>query len=270
MAGKKIDSLHAAVKIGILDSGVGGLSVLKEIHAILPESPLLYFGDSAWCPYGTKSAEAICERVFAITDYLISKNVGMIVVACNSATIHAIESLRANYPIPIVGMEPAVKPAAEMSQSGVVAILATEASIAGEKFHRLVDIHARSKGLRLINQPCPKFVELVENGILDGPEADSAVKEIVEPLLHEGADVFVLGCTHYPFLRASIEAALPDEVHLIDTGPAVAKRVKSLLPKAGNGNGEIIIETSGSLEKYKSLLSDLLPDIEYTIRMSGF
>ncbi len=270
MAGKKINLLHAAVKIGILDSGVGGLSVLKEIHAILPGNPILYFGDSSWCPYGTKSAGAICERVFAITDYLLSKEVGMIVVACNSATIHAIESLRANYPIPIVGMEPAVKPAAEMSKSGVVAILATEASIAGEKFHRLVDTHARSKGLRLINQPCPKFVELVENGILDGPKVGSAVQEIVEPLLHEGSDVFVLGCTHYPFLRTSIEAALPDGVHLIDTGPAVAKRVQSLLPGTKNGSAEIIIETSGSQKKYQILLPDLLPGIEYTVRASGF
>lgn len=257
------------MRIGILDSGVGGLSVLREIHALLPGNPLHYFGDSAWCPYGTKSAEAIRDRVFAITDYLLTKDVGMIVVACNSATIHAIESLRANYPIPIVGMEPAVKPAAEMSTSGVVAILATEASIAGEKFHRLIDEHAKPKGVRLINQPCPKFVDLVEKGILDGPEVRAAVQEIVAPLLHEGVDVFVLGCTHYPFLRPMIEEALPDGVQLIDTGPAVAKRIQSLLPSEQNGIGDIVIETSGSQDNYEKLLPGLLPDIDYTIQASG-
>ncbi len=268
MAGEKVTTTPGLIRIGILDSGVGGLSVLKEIHAILPANPLFYFGDSAWCPYGTKSAEAICKRVLSITDYLLSKEVAMIVIACNSATIHAIEMLRANYPIPIVGMEPAVKPAAEMSKSGVVSILATEASIAGEKFHHLVNTHARSKGVTLINQPCPKFVELVEDGILQGPQVDAAVKEITAPLLRQKSDVFVLGCTHYPFLRTAIEAALPDGVQLIDTGPAVARRVKSLLPAVTKTSeaGKIIIETSGAIGKYHQLLPELLPGIKYTLQ----
>ncbi len=245
-------------KIGIIDSGVGGLSVLKEIRALLPAHPIHYIGDSAWCPYGNKSAEVICDRVTQLTDYLLEQEIDILVIACNSATIHAVGTLRATYPIPIVGMEPAVKPASELTESGVVAVLATEASIAGEKFHRLVDRHARPKGVKVITQPCPRFVELVESGILEGSEVDRAVREIVDPLLASKADVFVLGCTHYPFLRSAIEAALPDSVEVIDTGPPVARQVKSFLSSEANGTGEIVLETTGELEVLEALLPGLL------------
>lgn len=249
-------------KIGILDSGVGGLSVLREIHALLPHAELHYVGDSAWCPYGTKSPEVIIERVVAITDYLLSKGVEIIVIACNSATIHAVGSLRATYPIPIVGMEPAVKPAAALTKSGVIGVLATEASIAGEKFHHLVNQHA--SGVNVITRPCPRFVELVEKGILSGSEAEEAVCEALAPLAEAGADVFVLGCTHYPFLRTVVEAEVPAGSHVVDTGPAVAKRVASLLPAnsdSSNNPPEIHIETTGNLEQLNLLLPKLLPGI---------
>jgi glutamate racemase len=158
-------------------------------------------------------------------------------------------------------MEPGVKPAAERTRSGVIGVLATEASLAGEKFHQLVNTHA--SGVRVITRPCPRFVELVEAGILDGPEAEAAVDEALAPLLEAGADVFVLGCTHYPFLRPVIERRLPQGAVVIDTGPAVAKRVASLLPEGrGSGDGGILVETTGPMERLQELLPRLLAGFE--------
>ncbi len=250
------------VKIGLLDSGVGGLSVLREVHRLLPGADLHYVGDSAWCPYGTKSSEVICERVFEVSDYLLSQGAGILVIACNSATIHAVGALRATYPLPVVGMEPAVKPAAELTRSGVIGVLATEASIAGEKFHQLVNTHA--SGVRVITRPCPRFVELVEAGQLTGSEVEAAVDDAVAPLLEAGADVFVLGCTHYPFLRPVIEARLPDGATVVDTGPAVARRVSSLLdpPPPSTPPGSLLVETTGDLDLLQGLLPRLLPDLK--------
>ncbi|MEM6278390.1 MAG: glutamate racemase [Verrucomicrobiota bacterium] len=259
------------MKIGILDSGVGGFSVLREIHELLPGFPIHYVADSSWCPYGNKPGEIIRERVSRIADYLLDAGAEILVIACNSATIHAVGSLRAAYPLPVVGMEPAVKPAAEWTKSGVVGVLATEASIAGEKFHQLVNTHAR--GIRVITKPCPKFVQLVEAGILEGQEVDDAVKDAVTPLLDAGADVLVLGCTHYPFLRTAIEARVPDHVRLIDTGPAVAKRTESFLtssPDLSKEPAEIHIETTGSLEQLNLLLPKLLPEITASTSEAAF
>lgn len=249
------------MKIGLLDSGVGGLSVLREVHRLLPGAELHYLGDSAWCPYGTKSPEVICARVFAIADYLLSQGAGILVIACNSATIHAVGALRATYPIPIVGMEPAVKPAVELTRSGVIGVLATEASIAGEKFHQLVHTHA--SGVRVITRPCPRFVELVEAGHLSGPEVEAAIDEAITPLLEADADVIVLGCTHYPFLRSAIEERLPAGTTVVDTGPAVARQVETLLgyEPPSSARGAIRIETTGSLGILQDLLPQLLPGI---------
>lgn len=251
----------------MLDSGVGGWSVLVEVDRLLPQVPIHYVGDSAWCPYGTKSSEQICERVFALTDYLLAGGATMIVVACNSATIHAVGALRAAYPVPIIGMEPGVKPAAELTVSGIVGVLATEASIAGEKFHQLVHTHAA--GVKVITRTCPRFVELVEEGQLDGPEAEEAVAEALDPLLEAGADVIVLGCTHYPFLRPLIEASLPGGVRLVDTGPAVARRVVQVLggyPAYHDGPRAIRqVETTGDFERLGDLAPRLLPQLPVTL-----
>lgn len=253
------------MKIGLLDSGVGGFSVLREIHELIPGADLHYLADSSWCPYGNKPGDKIRERVSGIADHLLEAGAEILVIACNSATIHAVGSLRATFPLPVVGMEPAVKPAAEMTQSGVVGVLATEASIAGEKFHQLVNTHAQ--GVRIITRPCPRFVELVEAGTLEGATVDSAIDDAIAPLLDTGADVLVLGCTHYPFLRPAIENRLPNGVSLIDTGPAVAKRVSSFLPELSDLSKEpteIHIETTGSLEHLNLLLPKLLPGIQAT------
>lgn len=220
-------------------------------------------GDSAWCPYGTKSPGEIQSRVFRIADYLLDRGAEILVIACNSATIHAVGALRAVYPLPVVGMEPGVKPAAERTRSGVVGVLATEASLAGEKFHQLVSVHAR--GVRVITRPCPRFVDLVEDGLLEGPEPEAAVDEALAPLVDAGADVFVLGCTHYPFLRPVIEKRIPRGAEIVDTGAAVARRVASLLPGIPpGGRGTVLIETTGPAGRLSQLLPKLLPEMVAT------
>lgn len=243
--------------------------MLREIRLLMPEASLHYVGDSAWCPYGTKGPALIRRRVFDIADYLLARGAEILVLACNSATIQAAGALREDYPLPVVGMEPGVKPAAHRTRSGVVGVLATEASLAGEKFHQLLSVHAR--GIRVITRPCPRFVELVEAGVLDGPEAEAAVDEALAPLLAADADVLVLGCTHYPFLRPVIERRLPQGVAVVDTGPAVARRVESLLrAKQAEAAGErpaeaapapVLVETTGSLERLDRLLPRLLPGV---------
>jgi glutamate racemase len=213
-------------KIGVFDSGLGGLSVLRELVAALPQADFLYVSDAGHCPYGGKRAAEITDRAEAITDFLLAQGAKLIVVACNTATIAAIESLRATYAVSFVGMEPAVKPAAALTQSGVVGVLATGAALAGEKLHALIERHAA--GVRVLTQPCPGLVERVEAGAIDTPETRTLVRRYTAPLLAQGADVLVLGCTHYPFLRTVIQQEVGSAVTLLDTGAAVARRAATL------------------------------------------
>lgn len=246
--------------IGILDSGLGGLSVFNEVRKLMPDESILYFGDSAWCPYGARTTEEIQHRVFKVTDFLLEHGCKIIVIACNSATISAVEALRATYPVPFVGMEPGVKPAAAKTQTGTIGVLATEASLAGEKFHRLVSAHG--EGLRIITRPCPQFVNLVEDGELHGDTAQKIVEEETIPLIEAGADVLVLGCTHYPFLRPLIQKVAGSDVKILDTGAAVARHTKSLLESSPSvpSVSKHQIFTTGSLSKLESLFPTLCPD----------
>lgn len=244
--------------IGILDSGVGGLSVMREIRAQLPEQSLTYVGDTAWCPYGNKDFSEIRNRTFALSDFLISKGAEIIVIACNSATIVAIEALRSRYCIPFVGMEPGVKPASELTQTGTIGVLATEASLAGEKFHSLVATHA--KDLRVITQPCPKFVEFVERGILEGDDVDRAIDEYTSSILAANADVFILGCSHYSFLRPALEARLPDHIQFIDTGSAIARRVSQQSLSTPEQNA-INLLTTGDPKEFSRLCKILISEL---------
>lgn len=221
----------SAAPIGVFDSGVGGISVLREIRRLLPAEDLLYYADSGHCPYGGKSREQIQARAVAITDFFMARGAKLIVVACNTATIAAVEQLRATYPIPFVGMEPAVKPAVAQTRSGVVGVLATGAALAGEKFHKLLADHARD--VRVITQPCPGLVEQVEAGALDDPDTRALVQRYTTPLLATGADVIVLGCTHYPFLRPLIQHVAGPGVTLLDTGAAVARQTLRVLEREG-------------------------------------
>ncbi len=245
--------------IGILDSGVGGLSVLREIRSLLPQTAVTYIGDNAWCPYGNKTHPQILQRTVALTDFLIAQGAEVIVLACNSATIVAIEFLRAHYPIPFIGMEPGVKPAALLTKSGTIGVLATEASLSGDKFHRLVATHARN--LRVITQPCPKFVELVEQGILTGPEVEAAIDEYTEQMLAAGADVLILGCSHYPFLRPALAARLPANIQFIDTGDAIARRVAQH-PLSLSPDSKARLLTTGQPDQVTHLIHSLTPELQ--------
>lgn len=255
--------------IGIFDSGLGGLSVAREIHARLPGESLLYIADSAWCPYGGRELSQIQQRAHALTDELLAAGVKMIVVACNTATIAAVESLRATYPVSFVGMEPAVKPAVAATRSGVVGVLATGAALSGEKIHQLIALHAN--GVRVITVPCPGLVELVENGALDTPETEVLARTYVEPLLAQGADALVLGCTHYPLLRPLIARIAGPGVALVDTGAAVARQVARILENehlsrsANSGPPTLRARRTGSgdLDSFRLALSRICPDVPF-------
>ncbi len=250
-----------AAPVGVFDSGIGGLSVLRDLRRLMPAEDFLYYADSAYCPYGGQSIAAIQGRAVAITEELLAAGCKLIVVACNTATIAAVEHLRANYPVPFVGMEPAVKPACALTKSGVVGVLATGAALGGEKFHRLVARHAG--GVRVITQPCPGLVECVEAGDLDGGFVHELVTRYVEPLARARADVIVLGCTHYPFLRDAIQVAAGASVELLDTGEAVARQARRVLEReqllnASGAVGRLEWRTSGSPAALAPIVERLL------------
>ena len=214
--------------IGVFDSGMGGLSVWKEIVKALPDESILYYGDGANCPYGSKSPQQIVRLSDEIVRFFIDKGVKLIVVACNTATAGAIDWLRANYDIPFVGMEPAVKPAAQRSASGVIAILATAATLQGTLFRETSERFAGE--VKVLSSIGEGFVELIESGQEDSAEAEEAVRRTIEPLLAQGADHLVLGCTHYPFLTGALKKAIGNRnVTLVDPAPSIARRVAGLL-----------------------------------------
>ncbi len=244
--------------IGIFDSGSGGLSVYREIVKVLPDERYLYFADNAHCPYGEKTAEYIRERARAITDILLGMGADIIVVACNTATAAAIATLREEYPdVPFIGMEPAVKPAALGTRTGVIGVLATAGTLKGSKY-----LKTRGRfedNVRIVEHVGEGFVELVENGILDGPEAYETVKASLQPLLDEGADRIVLGCTHYPFLRPVIEAVAGPEVQVIDPAPAVARQTVRMLEAnaipLGDGPFSVDLYFSGEPESLQRIFA---------------
>ena len=240
--------------IGIFDSGSGGLSVLREIVKILPRERYFYFADNAYCPYGKKSAEEIIARSRTITDFLVSKGAGIIVVACNTATSAAIATLRKEYPMSFIGMEPAVKPAALSSKSGVIGVLATAGTLKGSKY--LISKGKYEKDVRIIENVGEGFVELVESGETGGPHAEQVIRASLQPLLDAGADTIVLGCTHYPFLLETMKAIAPEGTRFIDPAPAVARQLKAVMDSEGineeDGPGVRLLG-SGSLETLQKL-----------------
>ena len=217
--------------IGVLDSGVGGISVLKHIHVLLPHEHLMYVADSKYAPYGNKMPEEITTRCMIIADYLIAQNIKALVVACNTATAAAIDEMRERFDIPIIGMEPAVKPAAEASRNGVIGVLATVGTLKSAQFAALLESYGRN--VKVVTQACVGLVECIERGELDTPETKALVRQYTTPLLAEGADTIVLGCTHYPFVKDAIREIVGAEISLIDTGAAVAKQLKNKLEEKG-------------------------------------
>jgi glutamate racemase len=212
-----------AAPIGVFDSGIGGLSVLRAIRAELPGEALLYVADSAHAPYGERDAEAVGERVDRIAAFLLERGAKAIVIACNTATAMAAARLRAWCPVPVVGIEPAVKPAAALTRSGVIGVLATPATAASEALRRLGERHAR--GIRLVVQPCPGLADRIEQGAGNDAELRAMLERFLAPLQRAGADVIALGCTHYALVAQQVRALVGDTVQLIDPAPAVAREL---------------------------------------------
>ncbi len=221
--------------IGLFDSGVGGLGVLAHVRRELPQADLLYLADQARAPYGTRSLDEVASISEQVTEWLLDQGASTIVIACNTASAAALSRVRQSHPsIPFVGMEPAVKPAAVVTRSGVIGVVATEATFQGELFASVVSRYAA--GVEVITAACPRWVELVEAGITDGDEAEAAVASCLAPVLSGGADVLVLGCTHFPFLQSMVAAVAGPDVVLVDPAPAVALQV-ARVHRDGGGKG---------------------------------
>ena len=223
--------------IGIFDSGAGGLSVFREIRKLLPEQGYIYYSDSAHCPYGEKSKEYIIDRACSITRRLMEMGVEIVVVACNTATAAAISTLRKEFPIKFIGMEPTIKPAAALTKTGVVGVLATAGTLKAEKYLDTREKWAQS--ITVVEHIGEGFVELVEKGQTSGAKAEAVVQNSLVPLLEAGADTIVLGCTHYPFLADTIKkvaaahGADGNSFHLIDPAPAVARHLLEVMEAEG-------------------------------------
>lgn len=213
--------------VGVFDSGVGGISVLNELRAVLPGSDFTYVADQAHCPYGDRPAAQIVDRAAVITDFLVEQGADVVVVACNTATVAAIDVLRSRSSIPLVGTEPPVKPAAAATRMGAVGVLATSRTLDGAKFGRLVETHAA--GARILVQPCPGLADRVEAGDLDGPATRAVLERRLEPFFEAPVDVVVLGSTHYVFLRPLIEALVGDRVTVLDPVAGVVRRTRAVL-----------------------------------------
>ncbi len=210
----------------MFDSGLGGLSVWRELVRLLPEVPVVYAADSGRCPYGSKSEEEIIQYSREITRFLKGQGCGLIVVACNTATAAAIRALRGEFDLPFVGMEPAIKPALTASRSGVVGILATEGTFRGRHFQQAQEKYAQGK--KLLIQVGHGLVEMVEAGTLQGPVVEATLRRYLEPMLEAGADHIVLGCTHYPFLSPVMQQIVGDRAIVVDPAPAVARQASRL------------------------------------------
>lgn len=214
--------------VGIFDSGVGGLTVLRAVHQLLPDEPLLYLADQANVPYGSRSLDEVRQFSHAITSYLLAEGAKLVVVACNTASAAALKYLRKIFPeVPFVGMEPAVKPAAENTRSGVVGVLATPATFQGELYASVVERFG--SGVKLLQHTCPGLVAQIENGQLESEETRHILEDALIPMLAQGIDTVVLGCTHYPFVIPLIQRITGPNVRVIDPSPAVARQVQRLL-----------------------------------------
>ncbi len=252
MRAQPVKTPSANLCIGVLDSGVGGLSVLREIHRLLPGVPTIYYADQAHLPYGVRSSDEIRRYVEAIADFLIAQGAGVIVLACHAASAASLQPLRARTPsIPFVGMEPAVKPAAEATRSGVIGVLTTQATADGALYRRVVARYAAH--IHVITQVAPDLVTMVEQGRHD----EAALHRCIDPLLSAGADQIVLACTHFPFLKADLQRIT--DVPLVDPSAAVARQVGRVLPpevRAATGANRYF--TSGSAEQFRVMLQRLI------------
>lgn len=243
-------------EIGVFDSGVGGLTVLRELRELLPTARLRYVADTAYAPYGNRSPDEIRARSAAIADYLIGQGAELLVVACNTATAHAIEALRARWPgLPFVGTEPGIKPAVAATRNGRIGVLATPATAASARLRALIERHA--DGREVVVQGCPGIVEHIEAGDLDSAMLRALVGEHCAPLRRAGVDTALLGCTHYPLIEPLWRAALGEDAALLRIETAVARRAAGLwIPRSGDA--ALVIETSGQPATMRDWIGQVL------------
>jgi glutamate racemase len=269
---------HRTEPIGVFDSGVGGLSVLRAIRRELPAERIIFLGDQVHVPYGPRSLEEVRRFSERITRFLLDQGAKLIVVACNAASAAALHTLRDLFPqTPFVGMEPAVKPAAERTQSGVVGVLATPATFQGALYASVIERFAN--GVKVLQSTCPGLVEQIENGHLEGDETRSILENALNPMMRQDIDTIVLGCTHYPFVIPLIQSIVGPRVNVIDPAPAVARQVRRLLAA-----GEILapedqlpaanpaavqLYTTGETEKLQKLLPRLLGE-SFPVRQANW
>ena len=248
--------------IGVFDSGVGGLSVLRAMRQLMPEESVIYFGDQGHVPYGPRPMKQVRDFSESITRFLLDQGAKLVVVACNAASAAALHHLREKFPVvPFVGMEPALKPAAEHTQSGRVGVLATPATFQGALYASVLERFAN--GVQVLQHTCPGLVGQIEQGDLEGDKTRMILEEALQPMLEQGIDTVVLGCTHYPFVIPLIERIVGESVRVIDPAPAVAKQAQRLLEARGWNNPneertEILLYTSGEVDSLKSMLPRLL------------
>ena len=222
--------------IGIFDSGIGGTSIWKAIHQLLPNEKTIYLADSKNAPYGQKSKQEIIALSMKNTDFLLEMNCKLIVVACNTATTNAIQELRAKYDVPIIGIEPAIKPAVTHSKTQIIGILATQGTLNSELFNKTTEKYQDTK---IIEQVGHGLVQLIENGDIDSPEMTELLHSYLTPMIEANIDYLVLGCSHYPYLIPQIKKILPDNIQIIDSGEAVAKQTRNILrDKVGFSSAE--------------------------------
>lgn len=243
--------------IGIFDSGLGGLSIWKEVHTLLPNENTYYLADSRHAPYGEKGRDEIIHLSIKNTEYLLEHNCKLIVVACNTATTNAIAHLRATYEVPFIGIEPAIKPAALHTRTGTVGVLATKGTLSSSLFHHTARNHAA--GITIIDQIGAGLVPLIEAGKAQSEEARTLLRKYIKPMLEAGVDQIVLGCTHYPFLMPLLKDLLPDHINVLDCSAAVARQTKRVLEEKqllnpGTAPGVHRFYTNKSL----SILQDML------------
>jgi glutamate racemase len=246
--------------IGIFDSGLGGITIFKEIHAILPKENIIYLADSKNAPYGKKSKERIIELSIKNTEFLLKKGCKLIVVACNTASTNAVKTLREKYDVPFIRIQPAIKPAALNSKTRTVGILATEGTITSDLFYETSQKFA--KGVEVVEQIGEGIVELIESGKMNSPEMDVLLRKHLYPMLEKKIDNLVLGCTHYPFLIPQISEIIGYTVTIIDSGEAVARQTKNILElenliNNSVSNSEQSFYTNNNPDVFQSILNTI-------------
>ena len=254
--------------VGIFDSDLGGLTVLREILRQCPTEACIYVADGQAAPYGSKSETFLQDRCAHIAEFLLEQGAKAIVVACNTASVVALPSLRERFAVPFVGMDPAVKPAAALTQSGTIGVLATTATASSERLARLIRDYAN--GVRVITRECPELVDLIEAGVTEGPEVDAALVEEVGPALSEGADVLVLACTHLPFLAPAIARLAGPDVKLVDPSAAVARQLQRILAdqhiEGATEAGPPVYYSTGERDVFAARLAQLLGPLATPVR----